>query len=253
MRMHVLSGGRLRMKRKVYVPDAASGEMIDLPVMCCLLRHPQGNVLFDTGCHPAVEYDPESRWGGMAKVMSLISAPGDNLPNNLKAIGVELDDIDVVVNSHFHTDHCGCNEFFRRATVVCHADELAAASAADAEKVGFVAADWKHPNRFEAITQQRDLFGDGRIVLLPLPGHTQGTTTALVGLDRSGSHLLASDVVALRLHLEQDLVPRNTWNAERALHSVAEVRRIEAGGAAVLFGHDAEQWDSLKKGADFYD
>ena len=253
MKMHVLSGGRLRIKRKVYIPDAASGEMIDLPVMCFLLRHPQGNVLFDTGCHPDVAKDPEARWGGMAKFISLISDPGDNLPNNLKAIGVGVDDIDVVVNSHFHTDHCGCNAFFRRATVVCHADELEAASAVDAAKSGFVAADWKHPNPFETIVQQRDLFGDGRIVLLPLPGHTQGTTAALVALERSGNHLLASDTVALRHNFEHEHVPRNSWNAELAGRSLTEIRRIEAGGATVVFGHDAEQWDSLKKGADFYD
>jgi len=253
MKMHVLSGGRLRMKRKVYIPDAASGEMIDLPVMCFLLRHPQGNVLFDTGCHPDVAKDPESRWGGMTKVFSLISAPGDNLPNNLDAIGVGADDIDVVVNSHFHTDHCGCNAFFRKATVVCHADELAAASAPDAEKAGFVAADWKHPNRFETLTGQRDLFGDGRIVLVPLPGHTPGTTAALVALDHSGSHLLASDTVALRHNFEQEHVPRNSWDAGLAARSLAEIRRIEAGGATVVFGHDAGQWDSLKKGPEFYD
>jgi glyoxylase-like metal-dependent hydrolase (beta-lactamase superfamily II) len=253
MKMHVLSGGRIRMKRKVYIPDAAGDETIDLPVMCFLLKHPQGNVLFDTGCHPAVAKDPVSRWGGMAKMMTLVSPADENLIGGLAAIGVGTDDIDVVVNSHFHTDHCGCNEFFRRATVVCHARELAAASAADAEKTGFLERDWKHANRFDAIEGQRDLFGDGRIVLVPLPGHTPGTTGALVSLERSGRYLLASDTAALRANLERDHNPRQTWNAELASRSMAEIRRIEAGGATVVFGHDAAQWDTLKKGADCYD
>ena len=53
MKMHVLSGGRVRMRKSVYFPDADRGETIELPVSCVLLRHRQGNVLFDTGCHPS--------------------------------------------------------------------------------------------------------------------------------------------------------------------------------------------------------
>lgn len=253
MRMHVLSGGRLRMRRKVYIPDAAADESIDLPVMCFLLRHAQGNVLFDTGCHPEAATDPQERWGGMAKFMTLVSPKEENLLSGLAALGVATDDIDVVVNSHFHTDHCGCNAFFRRATVVCHARELEAARAPDAEKAGVLARDWQHPNRIDAIEGERDLFGDGRIVLVPLPGHTPGSIGALVALDRSGRHLLASDAVALRDNYEREHSPRQTWNAEVAARSMAEVRRIEAGGATVVFGHDAAQWAALKKGAAFYD
>ena len=63
--MHMLSGGRLRMNKRTYYPDAERGEMFELPVACVLLRHAQGNVLFDTGCHPDVVADPEcdlGRW-----------------------------------------------------------------------------------------------------------------------------------------------------------------------------------------------
>jgi hypothetical protein len=31
------------------------------------------------------------------------------------------------------------------------------------------------------------------------------------------------------------------------------VRRIEAGGAKIICGHDAEQWAGLRKGAEAYD
>ena len=48
-------------------------------------------------------------------------------------------------------------------------------------------------------------------------------------------------------------MPRNTWNADALVKSLAEVRRIEARGATVLCGHDAAQWETLRKGADFYD
>jgi hypothetical protein len=65
--------------------------------------------------------------------------------------------------------------------------------------------------------------------------------------------LLASDAVPLRANLERDINPRNTWDAAQSTRSMAEIRRIEAGGVTILYGHDDEQWQSLKKGADFYD
>ena len=48
-------------------------------------------------------------------------------------------------------------------------------------------------------------------------------------------------------------MPRNTRNADALLKSLAEIGAIEARGATVLCGHDAAQWDTLRKGADFYD
>ena len=54
MKMHILSGGRVRVRKRIYLPDAPHGETLDVPVSSILLRHAQGNVLFDTGCHPDV-------------------------------------------------------------------------------------------------------------------------------------------------------------------------------------------------------
>lgn len=253
MKMNILSGGRLRMRRNVFLPDAERSETIDLPVSCVLLRHPKGNVLFDTGCHPDTSTDATARWGSMAKVMQPIGAVDDHVVHGLSTLGLTPDDIDIVVNSHLHSDHCGCNEFFRRATLFCHRRELEAAQGPDAQLRGYLPADWQHPMPTEAIEAQRDVFGDGRIVLLPLPGHTPGALGALVGLDRDGSFLLAADAVALRATLEREVIPRNTWDADLALQSLQEVKRIQAAGTMVFFGHDAAQWDELRKGVDSYE
>ena len=64
-------------------------------------------------------------------------------------------------------------------------------------------------------------------MLIPLPGHTPGTTGALVALDRSGKFLLASDAVSVRETLDRDVIPRNTWNADALVKSLAEIKRIE--------------------------
>lgn len=253
MRMHLLSGGRIRLRKSIYLPDAEKTDTIDLPVPCVLLRHPQGNVLFDTGCHPDTLTDAAARWGGMAKMMVPIGGPDDHVVAGLARLGLGAGDIDVVVNSHFHSDHCGCNEFFKRATVVCHRRELEAADAENAAQMGYVPADWRHDNVTDAIDGERDLFGDGRVTLLPLPGHTPGTMGALVSLERDGRFLLAADVVPLKATLDRDLMPRNMWNRELAAQSLAEIRRIEQGGATVVCGHDPDQWNAMKKGADAYE
>jgi N-acyl homoserine lactone hydrolase len=253
MKMHVLSGGRLRVRKTMYDVNAVRGETMDVPVSCILLRHNQGNVLFDTGCHPAVAENAEAHWGGLVKVMTPVMQPGDHVIAALGAIDLTCDDVDVVLCSHLHADHCGCNTFFKRATVMIHAQEVAAARAPTAEAAGYLASEWEQPAPIDMIDGERDLFGDGRIVAIPLPGHTPGTTGALVALDKSGTFFLASDTVSLRSTLDTGIIPRNTWNAEALEKSLAQVRRIEAGGVTVLCGHDDAQWTTLRKGADAYE
>jgi glyoxylase-like metal-dependent hydrolase (beta-lactamase superfamily II) len=185
--------------------------------------------------------------------MTPIMRAGDNVINSLADLGLTCDDIDVVVCSHLHPDHCGCNTFFKRATFLIHAKEVEAARASRAEAAGYLAAEWEQSAPTELIDGERDLFCDGRMVLIPLPGHTPGTTGALIALDRSGTFLLASDAVALRATFERDVVPRNTWNVDALAKSLMEVKRIEASGATVLCGHDDAQWKTLRKGAEAYE
>ena len=104
MKMHVLSGGRLRMRKSIYLPEAGREETIELPVLSVLLRHAQGNVLFDTGCHPCVAEDAATRWGAMTKFITPIMGPNDNVLAGLSGLGLGAEDIDVVVNSHLHPD-----------------------------------------------------------------------------------------------------------------------------------------------------
>src|SRR6185369_16669115 len=142
--------------------------------------------------------------------MEPVMPQGVHVVNGLKAIGVATDDIDVVICSHLHPDHCGCNAFFKRATFVIHEKEIAAARAPEAEMSGYLSQEWDLPVKIDTIGGERDLFGDNRIVLIPLPGHTPGTTGALVALDRFGKFLLASDTVSVRETLDRDVIPRNT-------------------------------------------
>ena len=253
MKMHVLSGGRLRMRASMYFPELPKEQTAEFPCSCFLVRHAQGNVLFDTGCHPAVETDAAARWGKLARAFAPVHRPGDNVVGDLAKLKLRPDDVDVVINSHLHMDHCGCNEFFKQATFFVHAKELEAAADPQSEGKGYFRADWDHPMPVQAIDAALDLFDDNRIVLLPLPGHTPGSIGAKIELDRSGCFILASDAAPVRQNFERDYSPKNSWDASLFCRSLAELRRLEQGGAAILFGHDAAQWNTLKKGAVAYD
>jgi glyoxylase-like metal-dependent hydrolase (beta-lactamase superfamily II) len=252
MKMHFLSGGRLRMRRGIYYPAAAREETVELPVSCALIKHPNGLVLFDTGCHPSVLTDAEGRWGSLARFMTPIFAETDTLISQLPLAGVAAADIDVVVCSHLHPDHCGCNVFFPRATIMAQASEVAAARAENAVAKGYLSGEWEPVSRLEEVDGSRDLFGDGRITLLPMPGHTPGMMVAHVVLDRDGAFMLASDAVAVRAHLDERYAPKNTWNVDQAMESIEAIAGFQRDGATVIFGHDAEQWDALRTGAEFY-
>jgi N-acyl homoserine lactone hydrolase len=253
MKLQFLSAGRLRLKKSVYIKGADRSETFEAPVISALIRHKQGNVLFDTGCHPSVVEHGNERWGSLMKVMTPVMRAEDTLLPSLACVGVNPDDIDVVVCSHFHPDHCGCNQFFKKATILAHAREIQAAKAAAAEAAGYLRADWDHEQPMDPVNGERDVFGDGKLVLIPLPGHTPGSLGAAVHLDRDGSFLLASDAVSLRESLDTDTSPRNTWNTDALLNSYGEIRRIEKSGATVICGHDDAQWQSLRKGGEAYE
>jgi N-acyl homoserine lactone hydrolase len=252
--MYLLSGGRLSMPRKVYYPDARVGDWFDMPVSCALFRHPQGVALFDTGCHPDAADHAETRWGhSAARYSRPIFRREDAVVSQLPHAGFRVHDVDLVICSHLHYDHCGCNIFFDRATVICQARELAAAGAENAEQQGFLRREWDVGRPTEAVVGQHDVFGDGRLTLIPLPGHTPGSMGAHAVLHRSGTFLLASDAAPVASSLAKRTVPENTWNSALYLSSLDEIARYSEAGATVLFGHDDAQWRSLHTGAMFYD
>lgn len=253
MKLHFLSGGRLAIRKSIYFADADRDDMLELPVSCGLVRHEQGNLLFDTGCHPTVAEDPEARWGGLSKFMRPIMDKDDHVLTSLKQLHLDPTDIDCVVCSHLHPDHCGCNEFFTNATILVSRLELQSAREPDQERRGYFTADFEHPIAIDEVDGERDVFGDGRVVLKPLPGHTPGSIGAMVALDKSGLMFLTSDAVSIRQNLDDDAPPRNTWNRDAAFKTFAEVRHVEKAGGTIVCGHDLEQWNSLKKGLEFYD
>jgi N-acyl homoserine lactone hydrolase len=242
------------MPRAVYYPGARPEDWFEMPVSSALFRHAQGVAIFDTGCHPDAAEDGEGRWGrAAARYSRPIFRREDAVIHQLPQLGLTCQDVDLVICSHLHYDHCGCNAFFDRATVICHAQELASARAEGADREGFLRREWDVGATIQAIEGEHDVFGDGRLTLIPLPGHTSGSIGAHAVMDRSGAFLLASDAAPVADSLSRRTVPENTWDPALYLASLEEIARHADEGATVLFGHDDAQWRTIRTGAAYYD
>jgi glyoxylase-like metal-dependent hydrolase (beta-lactamase superfamily II) len=251
--MHLLSGGRLLSPQRFYYAEAEKGSRMELPVSCGLIKHSQGNVLFDTGCHPDAPADGGKRWGDIARNATPIYEASDAVVNQLPKAGLTAVDIDVVVCSHLHMDHCGCNTFFPRAVVICHAREMEIAQASDAEAGAYLRAEWDHGGEFKTIEAEHDLFGDGRVTLIPMPGHTPGSIVAHVVTDRDGAFVLTGDAAPLRDSFERRTVPVINLDGDLTLKSYEDMARLQKNGATLVFSHDDAQWRALRTGEAFYE
>ena len=98
-------------------PTLFEGDAWRLPCVSYLIRSEGVTILVDTGVGPPGLWDWTAEEEG-------------HLPAQLDAIGVRLDEIDVVFLTHLHVDHLGWNTdlegapLFPRARYVVHADAL---------------------------------------------------------------------------------------------------------------------------------
>ncbi|GAB4447640.1 MAG: MBL fold metallo-hydrolase [Anaerolineae bacterium] len=83
---------------RVMPPDARG--LVPMDLTCLLVRAGGKTILVETGLGDKLDDKALSFWG--------IDAPGD-LTGRLAALGVATADVDIVVNTHLHADHCGGN------------------------------------------------------------------------------------------------------------------------------------------------
>jgi glyoxylase-like metal-dependent hydrolase (beta-lactamase superfamily II) len=244
--IYALSCGYLEFDRKLFFPQSERGTAMTIPVPSFLIVHPKGKVLFDTGLHCDAVSDPVARLGeSMAKIYRVRSRRDENVIDQLALLGLRPDDVTHVVNSHFHFDHCGCNALFPRAQFLVQQDEMRAARSVDSKYDG---KDWDHPLDYLTVDGERDVFGDGALVLLPTPGHTAGHQSLRVRAGPRLQYVLAGDACYTREHLERDLLPvaAAVWDAGAMRDSLATLRKLEQrDGATLIFGHDPRQWQEI--------
>jgi glyoxylase-like metal-dependent hydrolase (beta-lactamase superfamily II) len=228
---------------------------VEVPVPFFLIHHPDGDVIVDGGNPLAVARDPRAHWGGLADIFVVRMSEEQHCAAQLARVGIDPGSVSHVVQTHLHIDHTGALGHFPAAEVVVHERELEAArTAASPEASGYVRADYDRPElRWRTWSGDLDLFGDGTVRLIETPGHSAGHTSLLLELEETGPMLLTADASDNRDQWEGRAHPRSLHSRESANQSLERLRAIaEETGALVVFGHDAENWDSLAHAPDGY-
>ena len=105
----------------------------------------------------------------------------------------------------------------------------------------------------KGIKESYDVFDDGRLITIALPGHTPGSIGLQVNTDKSGSFIIASDAISLERNIKHDEIPKNAWDGDLLLNSYQELRNLENRGFQLIYGHDYDQWEILKKTEQYYE
>jgi N-acyl homoserine lactone hydrolase len=228
---------------------------VEVPVPFSLIRHPDGDVVVDGGNPLALAQDPHAHLGPLADVFGVHMTEQQHCVAQLEAIGVAPRSIRFVVQTHLHMDHTGALGHFPDATVVVHAREREAALAAEAQNPsGYIRKDYDRPGiDWYEVDGDHDLFGDGSVRLLETPGHAAGHMSLLLELDDTGPVLLTADAADNHLQWDGTRYPRALFSREQANASLERLRGVARDtGALIVFGHDAENWATLRHAPESY-
>ena len=176
------------------------------------------------------------------------------LASQLAELGVAPRDVDVLGFSHLHIDHVGNAGLFRHARVLMQARERDAAYGPQAERLTYLPETYAAIDRdaIEAVEGTHDVFGDGSVVLHPLPGHTPGHQGLRVALPVSGPVLLAGDIAySRRDYLEAAPRPSN-YDLDQTCASIAVAQEMERGGTSVWLHHDLEAEREIRQAPEHY-
>jgi N-acyl homoserine lactone hydrolase len=238
VRLYVLDCGRLDIHDLRMFDDsgASDGKSGTMSVPCFLIRHPKGTLLWDTGLGDAIADHP----GGTELAPGIRATVRVRLVDQLRTLGLRPADIDYLAFSHWHEDHTGNANLFGKATWILQRRELVAATGHTPppfESLAPVAA-WRNARK-RIIDGDADVFGDGSVRILSMPGHTPGHQVLELRLPHAGVVLLAGDLYHSRENRQFRRVPR--INTDRAA-TLASMARFEAIArrtqARVVIPHD---------------
>jgi glyoxylase-like metal-dependent hydrolase (beta-lactamase superfamily II) len=219
--------------QEIWAPDELN--RIPLEQRCLLIETGQARILVDTGTGDKIS----------DKERSFTSLEGEGrLLRSLAALGASPEEIDLVVNTHLHGDHCGGNTrfdgegqaapVFPRATYCIQRMELAEARFPN-ERTRSV----YNPDDFEPMARSgrlRVLEGDTRLApevrAILTPGHTPGHQSIVV---ESGGQaaIYLGDVATWPIHMERlgcvaayDVEPMVSVETKRRLAHWAVEERV---------------------------
>lgn len=162
--------------------------------------------------------------------------PEQELPAQLAAAGVSVDEIEYVIFTHLHWDHAYNNDLFPKATFICQKKELDFLKDPDTDKIGYVAEDVL---KYDYQTVDGDVEIFSGINALLTPGHTVGGQCLIVDT-AEGKVVLTGDTITLRESFLQDPpMPNGLYHSEEErLQLLDAAARIAAITKVIYPGHE---------------
>ena len=212
---------------------AYSGLKVQLTVSCYLIRHGDDYMLWDAG-------NP---------VGTTATAPRASLVDLLAQLTVTPAQVKYLGISHYHGDHTGQAAQFPQSTLLIGKGDWDALTnptmAGVANPASF--SPWiSGGSKVEPQAGDKDVFGDGSVIMLNMPGHTAGHHSILVKLKEMGNVLITGDLAHFHENYEMGGVP--TFNTDRAasLASIDRFKKIATNlKATVIIQHDARDVGKL--------
>jgi N-acyl homoserine lactone hydrolase len=241
MRLWALRCGGERVPATLLDPlDEGRRASIFLPYFLYVIESPAGHVLFDCGAHPDFARPGTHRQETTGSSQVAVGAD-DSLGNVLGRIGLTPSEIDVVVVSHLHYDHCGGLAELEACDVYAGRSELEfAAAPAAGQRDAYSTMDFESvaPGRWRLTDTEHDLNGDGSLVIVPTPGHTPGHVALLVRLPHHRI-LLAGDAAYDLEAIRRRRLPGFFWDADSLISSWQKLEELERSeGAEIVLTHE---------------
>ena len=218
---------------------AFEGKKIQLTVSCYLIKHGNDYLLWDTGYPTAAS--------GLAQG----NAPTAKTPlvEELAQLKLKPEQIKYVGISHYHGDHTGQAGSFPDATLLIGKGDWDALN--NAQPGGMAnPAPLKRwiggGGKAEPVAKDKDIFGDGSVLMLDMPGHTPGHHSLLVKLKDKGNVLLTGDLAHFHENYDTNGVPSFNTSRHETLASLDRFKAIAKNlNATVIIQHDARDIDKL--------
>jgi glyoxylase-like metal-dependent hydrolase (beta-lactamase superfamily II) len=200
---------------------------------CYLIKHGNNYMLWDTG----------------HSMTAPNVAPKISVVDQLAKLGVKPEQIQYVGISHYHGDHTGQVASFPQATLLIGQGDWNAITAPK-PAAGVNAPPFEHwisgGGKVEPLPADKDVFGDGTVIILNTPGHTPGHHSLLVKLREKGNFLITGDLVHFHENYNSNGVP--WFNVSRAdtLASIDRFKKLaQTFRATVIIQHDARDIGKL--------
>jgi len=222
----------------------------NMGVTCYLVVHPRGMLIYDTGLNDRLVGRPlyENVLDGYAQVKF------NTLSGQLADIGITPRNIDYLVLSHYHWDHIGnAGDFAGSTWLVYQGDRDRMFTSAARAQPWFNQYSALENSRTKILTGDYDVFGDGSVIVLATPGHTEGHCSLLVRLKNTGPVVLSGDLY----HYQEERDRRRMPDEEKATGTVQSRQKVEdllrRTGAQLWIGHSMEFFRTVRKSPAWYD